>query len=67
MNNPSNPCGTNYSREHLLAILAVAAKHHLPIISDEVYADMVFSGQKFFSMQELSKVSTPTFSFFFFF
>jgi tyrosine aminotransferase len=36
INNPSNPCGSVYSKEHLLQILAVAEKHNLPIISDEV-------------------------------
>lgn len=46
----------SYSREHLLAILALARKLKLPIISDEVYADMVFAGQRFYSLQELSTV-----------
>ena len=41
LNNPSNPCGSVYSRQHLLDILAVAEKHRLPIISDEVYDGMV--------------------------
>jgi tyrosine aminotransferase len=63
VNNPSNPCGTSYSREHLLAILEVAKKHRLPVISDEVYADMVFSGQMFHSMQALSQVSELDFEF----
>lgn len=34
INNPSNPCGSNYSRNHLLEILSVASKHSLPIISE---------------------------------
>lgn len=41
VNNPSNPCGSVYSRDHLLDILDVAAKYHVPIISDEVYEHMV--------------------------
>lgn len=44
VNNPSNPCGANYSKEHLLDILAVAEKHKIVIIADEIYADMVFEG-----------------------
>ena len=41
LNNPSNPCGSVYSRQHLLDILAVAEKHRIPIISDEIYDGMV--------------------------
>ena len=45
VNNPSNPCGSVYSRQHLLDILAVAEKHRVPIISDEIYDEMVISLQ----------------------
>lgn len=34
INNPSNPCGSNYSSEHLLKVLSVASKYSLPIISE---------------------------------
>ncbi len=44
VNNPSNPCGSNYSREHLAGIAAVARKHNLPIISDEIYSRLVYDG-----------------------
>ncbi|KAJ2842454.1 hypothetical protein GGI22_007549, partial [Coemansia erecta] len=47
INNPSNPCGSNFTKAHLKAILAVCEKHKIPLISDEIYADMVFSGQVF--------------------
>ena len=39
--NPSNPCGSVFSREHLKEIVALAEKYHLPIIADEIYAWMV--------------------------
>jgi tyrosine aminotransferase len=39
--NPSNPCGSVYSRKHLLDMIKIAEKHKLPIIADEVYGDMV--------------------------
>jgi tyrosine aminotransferase len=50
VNNPSNPCGSVYSREHLVAICKIAEKHRLPIIADEVYANMTFSGKVFVPM-----------------
>ncbi|KAI8064583.1 tyrosine aminotransferase [Gongronella butleri] len=54
VNNPSNPCGSVYSREHLQAILEVAAKHHVPIIADEIYCDLVFEGNTFYPMASLT-------------
>ena len=42
--NPSNPCGSNYSAEHLTAVVAVARRHGLPIIADEIYGRCVFNG-----------------------
>ncbi|KAJ2389923.1 hypothetical protein GGI05_003361 [Coemansia sp. RSA 2603] len=47
INNPSNPCGSNFTKAHLKAILGVCERHRIPLISDEIYADMVFSGQVF--------------------
>ncbi|XP_034945668.1 tyrosine aminotransferase isoform X2 [Chelonus insularis] len=54
INNPSNPCGSVYSRSHLLDILDVAAKYHVPIIADEIYEHMVFPGRTFYSLPSLS-------------
>ncbi|ORX74675.1 Tyrosine/nicotianamine aminotransferase [Linderina pennispora] len=47
INNPSNPCGSNFTKAHLNAILAVCERHQIPLISDEIYADMVFGDQVF--------------------
>jgi aspartate/methionine/tyrosine aminotransferase len=46
INNPSNPCGSVYEDSHLKAILAIAEKHFVPIISDEIYEHFVFEGSK---------------------
>ncbi|CAE7440683.1 Tat [Symbiodinium pilosum] len=43
LNNPSNPCGAVFTREHLVAVLSTAEELGLPVIADEVYADMSFS------------------------
>lgn len=55
VNNPSNPCGSVYSTEHIRRIVEAASALRLPIIADEVYADMVFSGRKFTSIAAMSK------------
>jgi tyrosine aminotransferase len=41
--NPSNPCGSNFSKDHLANILAIADKHKIPIIADEIYGHMTWS------------------------
>ena len=39
--NPSNPCGSVFSRQHITDIVAVAEKHRRPILADEIYDGMV--------------------------
>jgi aminotransferase len=41
---PSNPTGAVLSREELLEIAAVAARHDLLVISDEIYDRLVYEG-----------------------
>lgn len=36
INNPSNPCGSVYDREHLQDLVDICERHYLPIIADEV-------------------------------
>lgn len=57
VNSPSNPCGSVFSLEHMEEILQVAQHDQIPIISDEVYYEMVFpsSGKKFYSFGRVSK------------
>ncbi|KPI84442.1 tyrosine aminotransferase [Leptomonas seymouri] len=42
MTNPSNPCGSNFSRVHVEQIVRTAEELRLPLFSDEIYAGMVF-------------------------
>ena len=39
---PANPTGAVMSREKLLAIAAVAKRHNLMVVSDEIYARLVY-------------------------
>lgn len=54
VNNPSNPNGSNFSKKHLEEIVAFAEAQKLLIISDEIYADMVFRGQVFTPIADVS-------------
>ena len=46
LNSPSNPTGAVYSRQELEAIVAVAMKHNLYILSDEMYEHLVYDDAK---------------------
>jgi aspartate aminotransferase len=43
-NSPSNPTGAVYSRAEIAAIVAVAVKHNLFILSDEMYEHLMYDG-----------------------
>ncbi|KAF2355837.1 Tyrosine/nicotianamine aminotransferase [Trinorchestia longiramus] len=47
VNNPSNPCGSVYPKNHLRDIANIAVKHKVPIIADEIYDNFVFEGQEY--------------------
>jgi aspartate aminotransferase len=44
LNTPSNPTGAVYPRAELEAIVAIALKHNLIILSDEIYEHLVYDG-----------------------
>jgi aspartate/methionine/tyrosine aminotransferase len=46
INNPSNPTGGVFSEETVRALVDLARKHDLWLISDEVYEDLVFDGKQ---------------------
>ncbi len=44
LNSPSNPTGAVYTRAELAAIVEVAVRHNLYILSDEMYEHLVYDG-----------------------
>ena len=60
VNSPNNPTGEVYSDEQLAAIAAIAEKHDLLVISDEVYNTLLYTGAKFRSIAELPGMKART-------
>lgn len=52
--NPSNPCGSNFSEEHLRNVLEICYRRKVPVIADEIYENVVFPGEKFVSTGSLN-------------
>ncbi len=44
--NPNNPTGALYSKEVVKEIINIAGEYKIPIISDEIYDDMVFDSKQ---------------------
>lgn len=55
LNSPSNPTGAVYSRQELEALVAVALKHNLYILSDEMYEHLIYGDVKPTCVATLSK------------
>lgn len=55
LNSPSNPTGALYTRGELEALVAVAVRHNLYILSDEMYEHLVYDGAKPTCVATLSK------------
>ncbi len=53
LNSPSNPTGLAYDKKTLQEIAAVAAKHRIYVISDEIYEKLLYDGFKHFSIASL--------------
>ena len=51
--NPGNPSGTLYSKENMLALGAIAQKHDLFLISDEVYREFCYTDEPHFSAMHI--------------
>lgn len=54
--NPDNPTGTVYSKEIIEGIVAIAREHDLFVMSDEIYANIVYGGEMISLSQALDGV-----------
>lgn len=54
LNSPSNPTGMVYTKKELKAIADVAVKHDFYVVSDEMYENLVYDGEKHISIASLS-------------
>ncbi|MCW5799337.1 MAG: pyridoxal phosphate-dependent aminotransferase [Nitrospira sp.] len=54
VNSPCNPTGATYDRNTLERIAAVALRHDLVIISDEIYEKVLYDGMQHISIASLS-------------
>lgn len=52
LNSPANPTGIVYSRVQLIELAKVIEKHEIFVISDEVYSEVNYTGEKHSSIAE---------------
>ena len=55
LNSPSNPTGAVYTRSEVEAIMAVAQRHGLYVLSDEIYEHLIYDGVKAVGPATLSR------------
>jgi len=55
LNSPSNPTGLAYDRKTLEEIAAVAVKHNIYVISDEIYEKLLYDGFTHFSIASFGR------------
>ncbi|MGF3554693.1 MAG: aminotransferase class I/II-fold pyridoxal phosphate-dependent enzyme [Thermoplasmatota archaeon] len=60
--NPNNPTGALYSKKVLQEIIDVAGEYKVPIISDEIYDDMVFDDKQYATSSIAKDVPVITFN-----
>jgi len=58
LNSPSNPTGAVYTRAELAALVAIAVRHNLYLLSDEMYEHLVYDGARPTCVATLSPEAT---------
>lgn len=60
INTPGNPTGTVQSLETLEGLAAIAKKHNLIVVADEIYEKLVYGGEKHISIASLPGMKERT-------
>ena len=55
LNSPSNPTGMIYSKKDLEAIAEICVRHHVFVLSDEIYEKLIYDDEPYVSIASLSK------------
>ena len=55
LNSPSNPTGLAYDKKTLEEIAAIAVRHKIYVISDEIYEKLIYDGFRHYSIASLGR------------
>lgn len=58
--NPHNPTGRVFERSELEAIAAIAERHSLTIVADEIHADLIYAGREHIPMETVAGAAQRT-------
>ncbi|MFM7448719.1 MAG: pyridoxal phosphate-dependent aminotransferase [Leptolyngbyaceae cyanobacterium] len=58
--NPLNPTGKVFSKDELMGLAAIAEKHNVMILSDEIWSDIVFAPYRYLSIASIPEAAERT-------
>ena len=61
INSPSNPTGSGYTKDEIIALSKILIKYkNLYILSDDIYEHITYDGFKFFTIAQIKKLKSRT-------
>ena len=61
INSPSNPTGSGYTKDEIIALSKILMKYkNLYILSDDIYEHIIYDGFKFFTIAQIEKLKSRT-------
>ena len=61
INSPSNPTGSGYTKDEIIALSKILIKNkNLYILSDDIYEHITYDGFKFFTIAQIEKLKSRT-------